>query len=89
MSGASGKVPAAIHLSPEAAKGGMISKLQTGDFIELDPENGILNCLNIEEVEARESNLAENQNSYGVGRELFNQLKTLVSESEEGASFII
>jgi phosphogluconate dehydratase len=89
MSGASGKVPAAIHLSPEAAKGGMIAKLETGDIIELDPENGILNCLNIEEVEARVNVEKSDYRSYGVGRELFNQLKTLVSESEEGASFII
>jgi len=89
MSGASGKVPAAIHLSPEAAKGGMIAKLETGDLIELDSNNGTLNCLNIEEVEKREIKNSLENPSFGVGRELFNQLKTLVSESEEGASFII
>ncbi|MFT5666315.1 MAG: phosphogluconate dehydratase [Vicingaceae bacterium] len=89
MSGASGKVPAAIHLSPEAAKGGMIAKLETGDLIELDSNNGTLNCLNIEEVEKRETKNSSENPSFGVGRELFNQLKTLVSESEEGASFII
>jgi len=89
MSGASGKVPAAIHLSPEAAKGGMIAKLETGDLIELDAEKGTLNCLNIEDVEKRETKNSLENPSFGVGRELFNQLKTLVSESEEGASFII
>ena len=89
MSGASGKVPAAIHLSPEAAKGGMIAKLETGDLIELDSNNGTLNCLNIEEVEKRETKNSSENPSFGVGRELFNRLKTLVSESEEGASFII
>ncbi len=89
MSGASGKVPAAIHLSPEAAKGGMIAKLQSGDLIELDAVKGTLNCLNIDEVEKRENPISSSNDSYGVGRELFNRIKPLVSKSEEGASFII
>lgn len=89
MSGASGKVPAAIHLSPEAAKGGAIAKLRTGDIIELDAHKGTLTCLNFEEVEKRSITIAENFDSFGVGRELFNRLKPLVTESEEGASFII
>ncbi len=89
MSGASGKVPAAIHLSPEAAKGGIISKLKTGDIIELDAVNGTLNCQNIEEVEKRESSEKSTYASHGVGRELFNRLSPLVTASEEGASFII
>ena len=89
MSGASGKIPAAIHLSPEAAMGGMIGKLETGDIIELDAEKGTLNCLNIEEVKQRPDYKSVNNDSFGVGRELFNLLKPLVSASEEGASFII
>lgn len=89
MSGASGKVPAAIHLSPESAKGGMICKLKTGDMIELDAVNGTLNCLNIDEVVAREPQAAQLPSSLGVGRELFDLLRPLVSESEDGASFII
>lgn len=89
MSGASGKVAAAIHLSPEAAKGGMIAKLQTGDVIELDAVNGTLNCININEVEHRELSTSEVNDSFGVGRELFNRLSPLVTKSEEGASFII
>lgn len=89
MSGASGKVPAAIHLSPEAAMGGMIAKLQTGDLIELNATTGALNCLNIDEVEKRPDPIISNNDSYGVGRELFNRLKPLVSKSEEGVSFII
>ncbi len=89
MSGASGKVPAAIHLSPEAAKGGLIGKLQTGDVIELDATKGSLSCLNIEEVKKRENPFLVAEGSYGVGRELFNMIRPLVSKSEEGASFII
>ena len=89
MSGASGKVPAAIHLSPEAAKGGMIAKLKTGDVIELNAETGTLNVENIEEVEKREVQAAEPKDSFGVGRELWNRLRPLTTESEEGASFII
>jgi len=89
MSGASGKVPAAIHLSPEAAKGGIIAKLQTGDIIELDAINGTLKCHNIEEVAQRENSEKSTYMSHGVGRELFNRLSPLVTASEEGASFII
>jgi len=89
MSGASGKVPAAIHLSPEAAKGGMIAKLKTGDMLELDAEKGTLECLNIEEVAQREVLASEVAGSFGVGRELWNRIRPLVTESEEGASFII
>lgn len=89
MSGASGKVPAAIHLSPEAAMGGMIAKLETGDLIELDAEKGTLNCLNIEAVMKRPDPENHGNDSFGVGRELFNLVKPLVSKSEEGASFII
>lgn len=89
MSGASGKVPAAIHLSPEAAMGGIIGKLETGDLIELNAEEGTLTCLNIDEVNKRPDIEKKNNDSFGVGRELFNLLKPLVSESEEGASFII
>lgn len=89
MSGASGKVPAAIHVSPEAAKGGLIGKLQDGDMIELNATSGTLRCLNIEEVASRPEVTNDSYPSFGVGRELFNQLKQLVTESEEGASFII
>ena len=50
MSGASGKVPAAIHVSPEALAGGLIAKVQNGDWITLDSENGILE-LEVDEAE--------------------------------------
>jgi phosphogluconate dehydratase len=89
MSGASGKVPAAIHLSPEAAKGGVMARLQTGDVIELDADRGVLNCLNMEEVMQRPMPELKDSPSFGVGRELWNRLRPLVTESEEGASYLI
>ena len=47
MSGASGKVPAAIHVTPEAAQGGPLAQLCDGDMIRLDSESGVLNCVKI------------------------------------------
>jgi len=88
MSGASGKVPAAIHLTPEAYDGGLISKIQTGDVIRLDSENGTLEVLHAEHVVAR-SAAQKNNAQYGYGRELFGKLRSGVSQSEEGASFIV
>ena len=72
MSGASGKVPAAIHLSPEAANSGPISKIKNGDLIRLDARSGELNILdeNFELRESRKKDLSENER--GLGRELFN-----------------
>ncbi len=89
MSGASGKVPAAIHLSSNPEQKELLSKLVSGDLVELNANTGALTCLNAEEVRKRqipESTIAE---THGVGRELFSQLRQIVSPSEEGASFII
>ena len=88
MSGASGKVPAAIHLSPEAFDGGMISKIRTGDMLRLNAISGELNCMNESEVNSREATQIKNDNTIGFGRELFGNLRALVSGSEDGASFL-
>ncbi|TAF86157.1 MAG: phosphogluconate dehydratase [Flavobacteriia bacterium] len=88
MSGASGKVPAAIHLTPEAYDGGLISKIQTGDLLRLDSENGVIEVLNEASVVARAEVQKDNTQS-GFGRELFAKLRAGVSMSEEGASFIV
>ena len=88
MSGASGKVPAAIHLTPEAYDGGLIGKIQTGDQLRLDSENGIIEVLQGETVAARASVQKASQ-QFGFGRELFAKLRSGVSLSEEGASFIV
>ena len=88
MSGASGKVPAAIHLTPEAYDGGLISKIQTGDLIRLDSEHGIIEVLN-DAVVAQRAAIQKDNKQFHFGRELFAKLRAGVSMSEEGASFII
>jgi len=88
MSGASGKVPAAIHLTPEAHDGGLISKIQTGDLIRLDSQNGSIEVLNEASIIARPL-IEKDNNQFKFGRELFANLRSGVSQSEEGASFIV
>ena len=88
MSGASGKVPAAIHLTPEAKDGGMIAKIRTGDVIRLDSYHGELTVLNQAEVEAREATYISNEDTFAFGRELFANIRRMVTKSEEGASFL-
>jgi phosphogluconate dehydratase len=87
MSGASGKVPAAIHVVPEAAKGGLLSKIQTGDMMRLDAINGELECLEAQ-VHHRTPRTPQPP-TYGMGRELFVSLKNNITNSESGASFIL
>jgi phosphogluconate dehydratase len=88
MSGASGKVPAAIHLTPEAYDGGLISKIQTGDMIRLDSEMGVIEVWNETEVLERPA-IQKDNSQFHFGRELFTKLRAGVSMSEEGASFIV
>jgi phosphogluconate dehydratase len=88
MSGASGKVPAAIHLTPEAYDGGLICKIQTGDIIRLDSEHGVIEVLNNADI-AQRAAIQKDNNQYHFGRELFAKLRAGVSMSEEGASFIV
>ena len=88
MSGASGKVPAAIHLSPEALADGPIARMQDGDMITLDCERGILH------VEVDEATWAAravrhpdlSHNAHGTGRELFGLFRQHASTAETGAS---
>jgi phosphogluconate dehydratase len=88
MSGASGKVPAAIHLTPEAKDGGVIAKIRTGDLLRLDSISGELLCLNFEEADKRACATKTQESNIGLGRELFDNMRKLVSSSEEGASFL-
>lgn len=87
MSGASGKVPAAIHLCPEALDGGLISKIQTGDMILLDGESGELTLLVDESELAQRENSIFNVNGHhqGMGRELFGFMRRNLSSAETGA----
>jgi phosphogluconate dehydratase len=90
MSGASGKVPAAIHVSPEAAAGGPLAKVQDGDVIRLDGVNGLLQVL-VSEAEWAARPLAQMPpelragNGVGMGRELFANLRRNALKAEEGA----
>lgn len=90
MSGASGKVPAAIHVSPEALAGGPLAKLRDGDVVRVCAVNGVLTAL-VDETEwaARENvtlDPAEAEvNAHGLGRELFAGLRRNVLSAEEGA----
>ena len=87
MSGASGKVPAAIHMVPEAKDGGAIGRIQTGDLIRLNAKSGELECINSDFLSRPPRTKEIDQQ--GFGRELFNNLRQLVTSSEEGASFIL
>ena len=85
MSGASGKVPAAIHLSPEAVNHGPILKIQEGDIIELNADKGTLNNHSAE-FDGREIPRVSMPDSVGMGREMFNRFRAVVSAAEDGAS---
>ena len=87
MSGASGKVPAAIHLSPEALDGGAIAKIKDDDLIRLDADNGQLEVLvDADEFASRAAREANFDNDrWGTGRELFAGLRSLVGSAEQGA----
>lgn len=90
MSGASGKVPAALHVSPEAAKGGALARVLDGDVIELDVKQGILRVLVPEaEFAARTPRILRADNAdhtVDFGRELFVNQRRVVTMPEQGAS---
>jgi phosphogluconate dehydratase len=88
MSGASGKVPAAIHVSPEVLAGGPLGRVRSGDLIRLDAETGQLEALvPAAEWAAREQASADlSANQLGMGRELFSLFRTTVSAAEQGAT---
>ncbi len=86
MSGASGKVPAAIHLTPEAACGGAIAKIRDGDVIRLDADTGVLEA-RVDAAEwARREVVAPSMehNHHGVGRELFAGARAMATGAEQG-----
>ncbi|MDP3821869.1 MAG: phosphogluconate dehydratase [Burkholderiales bacterium] len=90
MSGASGKVPAAIHVSPEVLAGGPLGKVRTGDVIRLDAVAGTLAALVDEKTWAAREHavLSDEQaevNAHGLGRELFGGMRRNVLTAEEGA----
>ncbi|WP_213909650.1 phosphogluconate dehydratase [Stutzerimonas nitrititolerans] len=87
MSGASGKVPAAIHVSPEALDGGPLCKVRDGDIIRVDGEAGTLGVLvDQAELDRRERVSTPDDLGIGCGRELFGFLRSAFSPAERGAS---
>ncbi|MBT9501296.1 MAG: phosphogluconate dehydratase [Burkholderiaceae bacterium] len=90
MSGASGKVPAAIHVSPEVLAGGPLGKVRTGDLIRLDATTGTLQALvdAAEWARREQAQLSDAQaeiNAHDLGRELFGGMRRNVLTAEEGA----
>ena len=87
MSGASGKVPAAIHVSPECVLDGPLAKVQTGDQILLDTENGVLEAkVSDKEWNARVVTVPDlSRKTVNMGRELFTPFRKQVSSAELGA----
>jgi phosphogluconate dehydratase len=86
MSGASGAVPAAIHLTPEVASGGPLGKVCDGDLIRLDSVQGTLEAAVSAETWARRPVATADLtgNAFGVGRELFRAFRTSAAPAEEG-----
>ncbi|MEQ1487278.1 MAG: phosphogluconate dehydratase [Methylotenera sp.] len=90
MSGASGKIPAAIHMTPEASAGGAIAKIRTGDIVRLNATVGMVNVL-VDEDEWAErevevlTDAKRSANAHGFGRELFGGMRRNVLSAEEGA----
>jgi phosphogluconate dehydratase len=90
MSGASGKVPAAIHASPEALAGGPLAKVMDGDIIRLDAVQGTLDALVPDATwdargAAHISDAHAEDNAHGLGRELFGGMRKNVTTAEQGA----
>ena len=89
MSGASGKVPAAIHLTPEASQGGPLAMIRDGDWISLDATTGMLTVeLSAQELAEREPLLHDAISNIGVGREFFGLFRQAVTGAEQGASVL-
>jgi phosphogluconate dehydratase len=90
MSGASGKVPAAIHVSPEVLAGGPLGKVRDGDIIRLDAVIGTLAALvDAAEWAARPTAMLDDaqaeENAHDLGRDLFGGMRRTVRSAEEGA----
>ena len=88
MSGASGKVPSAIHISPEGARGGAIAKVRDGDIIRFDAEKGTLDIkVDPAEFAKREvDQFRPNDSGMGLGREMFSYFRSHAGTADSGAS---
>ena len=86
MSGASGSVPAVIHITPEAKLGGTLAIIQDGDIIKIDIINGVFNLLVEDDLLVKRIPMVFDDQPSGIGRELFKSFRTSVSSVETGAS---
>lgn len=89
MSGASGKVPSAIHIHPEALHGGPISKVRTGDIVRLDAANGKVEVITEDNLEDREpAVMPKAENLSGLGMNMFEPMRSRADNAEAGASVL-
>lgn len=88
MSGASGKVPAAIHCTPEAAAGGPLAQLCDGDLVRLDAITGTLDCLSPDFAARPPATADLSANEEGLGRELFALFRANAAAADQGASVL-
>jgi phosphogluconate dehydratase len=89
MSGASGKVPSAIHVSPEAAAGGPLARLQDGDLVRLDAVAGTIEVRGVDLAARQPATPDLSLNRFGTGRELFETFRRHVGPATEGASALL
>ncbi len=89
MSGASGKVPAAIHLSPEAAVGGPIACIKDGDMVRVDAESGVLEVLETDFASRDPVSADLSENEEGLGRELFSAFRQNCGLAQDGAGIVV
>jgi phosphogluconate dehydratase len=89
MSGASGKVPSAIHVCPEAADNGPIARLQDGDIVRLDATKGVIEVKGVDLSTRTPATADLTGNGNGVGRELFKTFRRNVGLAAEGAGVVV
>lgn len=89
MSGASGKVPAAIHMHPEALMGGDLARVRSGDVVRLDPKEGSVNVISDEDWQARPAAPFPPQPQLSaLGMNMFGPMRAQCTDAESGASFL-
>jgi len=89
MSGASGKVPAVIHLSPEAARGGPLARLRDGDMVRIDATSGVIEALVPDLADRPLAPHDADASQHGCGRELFAAFRAHVGTSDSGAAVVV
>ena len=86
MSGASGKVPCAIHLHPEALLGGAIAKIETGDLMRVDPENKRVEVVNVDLKKRTAAVQSSQPQLAALGMNMFAAQRAIATDAESGAS---